>query len=970
PVPLLPLLCLAQLPAGTAYGFRSCHHPPRDPNLFLCVGHRLGTVPAAVGDLPPAATSLNLSHNSIALVPTSSFAHLPRLCQLDLAHNRLAQLEPGAFQGLAQLAALNLSHNHLARLEPGTFTGLAQLQTLDLAANRLAQLAEGTFAGLGNLTELRLDHNPLLALAPRALQALPSLARLFLRGCQLRALGEVAEAVQSLARLRLLDLCGNNLAQPPRLAPPRLAPPRRLAPLPTSLQELLLCNNSLQGLAWGTAGLPPALGTLDLAFNNISSPQPFAHLHLGTLKHLRLEGNPLDPLLLLAHSDLPPGSLDLSGLPLGTAGLAALCQRLAGRGQLARLQLRRLALSELSPGTLASCPPAATLDLSGNPLRRLGCLGKLLRPPQRLALLQLVAEGSALRRLAPCPPGAPLMPNLRQLSLRFHRLLLLPAEAFAHAPGLRRLRLELGSLARLHPRALRGLRALSGLSLDGNLLNLLLPGTFAPLRALRCLGLRNNRLGTLLPGTFAGLASLRRLDLGGNRLRHLGTEALMGLGALRQLYLDGNRLRALPPELFAPLRASLRLLDLSANFLRALPASSFRQLCQLRSLALRGQRPWGLKVVPADFFRGLAQLRWLHLGQNNLRVVPADVFAPLAQLRGLALPDVGRELEELPEGIFANLSQLRSLDLAGTGVRVLGTATLAGLGQLRWLRLAHSRLALLEPGTPRLLPALRYLDLRGCPLSCACANAWLPTWLLRGAPQVPYLYNYTCGQAGTGSLAPPTYLLAFDASVCYGGEALPCFALTMPTALALLVVPFLCHRWRWWRGWAPRRGWRWKRGQRRLAFDVFISYSDANQRWVLGTLVPELEGSALRLCLPPRDFRPGCAILDNISWGVLGSARTLCVLSPAYLSNARCQLELRLAASRRLAELCPPLLVMLLLAPPRPGAQLAAWRRLRRDWLLQGPLLSWPRDPRARPLFWARLKGALRGHGEEEEGDG
>ncbi|KAM9207899.1 uncharacterized protein RG961_014786 [Leptosomus discolor] len=940
PPPLLVLVVAVVLaaPGVSAYGFRNCIQSPWDPGLFRCVQRFLESVGAAVGDLPPAATALNLSHNALRLLPAAAFARLPLLRTLDLAYNRLATIAPGAFASLGALAALDLSHN------------------------RLAGLAEGAFAGLGNLSALRLDRNPLASVAPGALLPLANLSRLSLRGGRLLALGPVAAAIRPLPRLRLLDLCGNRLAA---LGP---APP-----LPPSLLTLRLCNNSLAGLAGATPTLlPPALRVLDLSYNNISAAAPFAQLRLRGLRRLRLAGNPLDAFGLLEVSDVPPRSLDFSGLRLGPGGVGEACRRLAGP-RLRQLRLRRTGIEALPNGSLAACPPAAALDLSRNRLRRLGCVGRLLGPAQRRELVGLAAEHNLLRWLPSCR-GAPALPRLQNVSLRFNRILAAGAGAFADAPGLRVLRLDVNDLTRLDREALQGLRELRELRLDNNLLTDLYAGSFADLARLRTLNLRNNRVSVLFPGTFAGLVRLQTLDLGGNNLRHLAAAALQGLGRLSRLYLDRNRLQEVSAEAFGPVQASLGVLDLRANALRYITRRPrqpppFRRLRRLYDLKLQAQQPYGLRIVPHRFFQGLTALRALYLGQNGLMAVPADAFDDLAQLRYLTLADSSGGMGDLPAGVFKNLSRLRSLDLENAGLRSLGAEVFGNLSGLVRLQLAKNELRTLDRGLDRWLPALRYLDLRKCPLSCSCANAWLPEWLGRGAVQVVYLYNYTCGGGG-GAAGPPAYLHSFDTRVCFLDVGLYLFATTAPAVLLLLALPLLHHRAYWrlryhlylLRAWASGR---WRREARRYAYDTFVSYHSADEGWVLGELVPELERGALRLCLHHRDFSPGKAIVDNIADAVYNSRKTVCVVSRRYLRSEWCALEIQLASYRLFDELRDVLVLVFL--EPVPDAELAAYHRMRRV-LLRRSYLRWPDQPQARRLFWAKLRRALRG-GEDEDED-
>uniref|UniRef100_A0A8C3JMN8 TIR domain-containing protein n=1 Tax=Calidris pygmaea TaxID=425635 RepID=A0A8C3JMN8_9CHAR len=878
-----------------------------------CVQRFLATVATAVGDLPPAtATSLNLSHNLLPHLPPGSFSRLPRLLTLDLTHNLLATLAPGAFGGLGALATLNLSHN------------------------RLVNLPEGSFLGLGNLRGLLLDHNPLATISPAAFLPLANLTWLTLRGGRLPALGPVAVAAGHLPRLRLLDLCGNRLSA--------LGPG---PPLPPSLLALLLCNNSLEGLAGASPGLlPPALRLLDLSYNNISRPSAFAPLRLGNLSRLLVAGNPLDPLGLLEATDLRPRSLDVSGLGLEVARLGQYCRSL-GVAPLRRLQLRRNGLRHLPNGSLAACPPATTLDLTGNRLRRVGCLGGLLGVGGGRGELREVVMEHNLLRWPPLCPGWPPLPGVRNLSLRFNRIGGLGPGAFAETPRLRLLRLDLNSLARLDPRGLRGLRWLLELRLDNNLLTDLPPGAFSPLRRLKTLNLRNNRLSVLFPGVLGGLPRLQTLDLGGNNLRHLGGKALGGLGGLRRLYLDRNRLLEVNAETFQPLGVSLEVLDLGGNALRYRSQRlgqrpPFQPLGRLRLLKLQGQRPFGLHIVPQRLFQGLTSLRSLSLAQNGLLAIAADAFDDLGQLEFLTLADSGGGGGDLPAGVFKNLSRLRSLDLENMGLRSLGPQIFGNLSRLERLLLARNQLRGLDKGVATGgLPALRYLDLRKCPLSCACDNAWLPT-------------------------CPPAYLHSFDTRVCFLDLGLYLFSATSPLVALALALPLLYHRGYWrlryhlylLRAWANGR---WRPERRRFLYDTFVSYNSADEGWVLGELVPQLEeGGSLRLCLHHRDFRPGRAIVDNIVDAIYNSRKTVCVVSRGYLRSEWCSLEIQLATYRLFEELRDVLVLVFL--EPLPEAELSLFHRARRV-LLRRTHLRWPQQPQERPLFWAKLIHTLRGGG-------
>ncbi|XP_025977006.2 toll-like receptor 13 [Dromaius novaehollandiae] len=941
--PLLVLWVSALLgaPGGSAYGFRNCIQAARDAGSFRCIQRFLRDIGSAVGDLPPAATALNVSHNAIRRLPPRALAHLPRLRRLDLAFNQLQAVERGAFAGLGALAALDLSHN------------------------RLAGLAAGAFQGLGNLSSLLLHHNLLRALDAGAFLPLLGLRSLVLRDNRLRSFRELAGSVRGLRRLRDLDACGNGLTW--------LGPAG--ARLPPSLLVLRLCNNSLAGVGGASPDLLRHVRVLDLSYNNISDAASFAQLRLRNVSRLRLLGNPLDVFRVLNVSDVRPRSVDYSGLALGTEGVSRLCRRLRGAG-LRQLQLHRNGIRALAEGALALCPPVGSLDLSWNELRSVGCVAELLSRGQRQGLRSLAVEHNLLKRLPTCEAGA-LLPRLYNISFRFNRILVVSRRAFGYAPGLRVLHLNINGIADLQKDALQGLRNLTELRLDNNLLTDLYQAGFADLGRLQTLNLRNNHVSVLFPDVFGNLSQLQTLDLGGNNIRHLTGASFRGLRSLRKLYLDGNRLQEISSDIFHPVQATLEVLDLRGNRLQYITKQQSQQppfmyLHRLYDLKLQAQQPYGLKIIPHRFFQGLTALRSLFLSQNKLLFIPSDVFDDLAQLRYLTLADSSNGMQDLPPGIFKNLTRLESLDLENVGLHSLTLEVFGNLSRLQSLRLAKNELQTVNQSVAQRLGALRYLDLRKCPLSCTCENTWFQTWLNNSRVQVVYLYNYTCD-----SRQQPAYVYSFDTHVCFLDVGLYLFSGTAPALLLLMVLPLLYHRAYWrlkyhfyiLRCWVNER-WR-RREEERYRYDSFISYNSADEGWVLRELVPNLErGSgrgSFRLCLHHRDFRPGRSIIDNIVDSIYNSRKTICVISRSYLQSEWCSLEIQLASYRLFDELKDVLVLVFLEAIP--NAELSAYHRMRKV-MLKKTYLSWPPEPEAQRLFWTKLKKALKSnYVEEEEGD-
>jgi hypothetical protein len=68
-------------------------------------------------------------------------------------------------------------------------------------------------------------------------------------------------------------------------------------------------------------------------------------------------------------------------------------------------------------------------------------------------------------------------------------------------------------------------------------------------------------------------------------------------------------------------------------------------------------------------------------------------------------------------------------------------------------------------------------------------------------------------------------------------------------------------------------------------YDVFISYSHADQTWVWGWLIPRLKDAGLAVCTDRESFDIGVPSLINMENAVAASRHTLLVLTPAYLAS-------------------------------------------------------------------------------------
>jgi tetratricopeptide (TPR) repeat protein len=74
-------------------------------------------------------------------------------------------------------------------------------------------------------------------------------------------------------------------------------------------------------------------------------------------------------------------------------------------------------------------------------------------------------------------------------------------------------------------------------------------------------------------------------------------------------------------------------------------------------------------------------------------------------------------------------------------------------------------------------------------------------------------------------------------------------------------------------------------------YDVFISYSSADEDWVRGELLARLRNKGSRVCIDYRDFRPGAPSIKEMERAVVTSAKTILVLTPNYLNSKWAEFE-------------------------------------------------------------------------------
>ncbi|XP_071438640.1 leucine-rich repeats and immunoglobulin-like domains protein 1 [Hetaerina americana] len=332
------------------------------PHTLRCSGGdrlALAAIARALRDLPPPA-SVSLLDCSLANVTWLP----PRVLQgvalhgLVVSSGQLRRVSRAAFEGLSSpLLALGLPNNALPAVPGPALAALRRLDRLDLSRNAIASLDALCFPGLDNLTFLDLSDNPVSRVAPGTFSSsLPALGTLRLRGTSLDA-PAIASAFRGARALHELDLSASAVEGP--------LGPDSLPPLP-ALQTLSLARNNLTSVRRGALEALPALASLCLAHNQIDVLEDDAFLHLGTLVTLDLSHNRVVTVSGASLAHLPT----LVRLDLAHNFLRALTADVVSPlRSLQELRLDDNDISMVAAGAMEAAPGSLRrLTLSDNPL--------------------------------------------------------------------------------------------------------------------------------------------------------------------------------------------------------------------------------------------------------------------------------------------------------------------------------------------------------------------------------------------------------------------------------------------------------------------------------------------------------------------------------------------------------------------------------------------------------------------------
>ncbi|XP_043933163.1 toll-like receptor 12 [Protopterus annectens] len=548
---------------------------------------------------------------------------------------------------------------------------------------------------------------------------------------------------------------------------------------------------------------------------------------------------------------------------------------------------------------------------------------------------------------------------------------------------------------------------LTYLDLSSNSIYELKSGQFSCMTYLRYLRLRSNEMETIEESAFQGLEQLIELDLTDNRIQMIEKKQLKHMKVLSSLFLRGNNIKVISPGALKDLPLHtlsltviengrhITLLDFPAGVrtlyletkgdLDAI-VSNASHLTSLENLYLYGSGIlfWFEDCASAPMATTLKELHlktanpfcsdkrfdafvnleilYLQNQASTYTLLPLNIQT----LKVLYLEDVIGTIDVLPEQtqlLFRNLTLLRCLILKNSGIVHFTAAMFQDLVSLEVFVVQRQNILILESELFQTAISLNLILFQGCVLQCDCHNDWIIRWAATRRKMLLKLGHVKCLRL---HLHEHSNFVKFLEDVCEYSYEFMFFTVTIAFLLLFLVFTIVYLKAGWFiiyllyslrmhlsrlTGKASYKT--------QYIYDVFVSYSSKDERWVVTELLPNLEHKGppfLKVCLHNRDFEVGKDILDNIVDSINSSRKTICVITRHYLRSEWCSLEMRMATYRLLAESQD--LLMLVFLERIFSHEISAFHRLAR-MTKKKTYIDWPEGENEKQMFWGRLKRTL-----------
>lgn len=486
--------------------------------------------------------------------------------------------------------------------------------------------------------------------------------------------------------------------------------------------------------------------------------------------------------------------------------------------------------------------------------------------------------------------------NVSALSLADNQFQEVNVGDFPKMPKITTLDLSDNIIVSIEEGSLSGFTNLKALFLAGNKFSKILPAILLPHLNILDLSRVANKVTAvsylnIANNVFINMTNLTHLRLSFNLIESVNAATFNGLTNLKYLEMKNDHLYNILENSFMS-TSELTYLNLENNPLQAITLNSknFAKLTKLKSLFLGGCNIYNLSTEPSPFYY-LTNLTYLGLNNNIIYSLTPQVFAPLVSLETLDLS--GNKLSSWYQSLFLNTS-LKYIDVSQNKFTLFTEAMLTDFRHIGNLNLYDNPFICdcnLFPSESieQVLSDTRYTNV----VEAKCSNTDFQQKTIRDfllyVKDNPYLCDKSINNKIIGISLAVTFVLIFIilAILVY------IYRFYVRYWLFLIKIT-IHHRSRWW----TRHS---KQPPKHFKYDAFVSYSCLDCYFV-NKLVSELENNEpyLKLCVYERDFKIGSIISEEVIENILGSKRTLLVISDSFAKSQWCRWETRLAEHHRI----------------------------------------------------------------------
>uniref|UniRef100_A0A8C5MJV5 Leucine rich repeats and immunoglobulin like domains 3 n=1 Tax=Leptobrachium leishanense TaxID=445787 RepID=A0A8C5MJV5_9ANUR len=300
-------------------------------------------------NLPDWTVQLDLSHNKLSGIKTSSLSHLHNLRELRLNRNQL-NIIPDLGPLSANITLLSLTYNKIDVILPEHLTAYQSLETLDLSNNLIAEIKTASFPKL-HLKYLYINRNQIKSMESGAFDNLS--ATLQVLKLNKNRIGHIPLKMFKLSNLQHLELNRNRLRSIDGLVFQGLG----------ALKTLSIQRNRITRLMDGAFFDLDKMEVLQLDHNNLTEISKGWLYGLHMLQHLHLGQNAISKISLDAWEFCQK----LSELDLSFNQLTRLEESsFMGLNLLARLFIGNNQISYIVDGAFQGLSGLSTLDLKSN----------------------------------------------------------------------------------------------------------------------------------------------------------------------------------------------------------------------------------------------------------------------------------------------------------------------------------------------------------------------------------------------------------------------------------------------------------------------------------------------------------------------------------------------------------------------------------------------------------------------------